>query len=432
MNALRSTAYFLLLTSLLAGFGFTQNKRSKELPASAYRLASVTVIGSDRYKSEDLMRATNMQIGQTVHDDDFKDAARALGDSGAFTDVAYTYEYSPEGTKLQWQVKDASDFVPARFENFVWFSDQSLTEAIRASVPLFNGEITTRGRMADQVSQALQVLLEQKSIPGSVQYIAEGPDNGAVKAIVYSDSGPNIEIRNVEFSGANSADLARLQNAAKDLLGAAYVRSAVEKEAEKMFVPVYRSRGYLKALFSEPQAKVVSTDGNDITVDVIFTVNPGQQYKLESVDLAGTKVLPAETLRSLIHAKLSQPVDLVELDSDISTIKSLYGSRGYVAASIQPEPEINDKTSTARYVLHIDEGPAYKMGELEILGLDDHTLSRIQNDWTLRAGDTYDSSYVQRFLDQAYKEIGDWRVRVDETKNQDQTVDVTLRFDSRR
>lgn len=373
-----------------------------------------------------------MQIGQTVHEDDFQDAARALGDSGAFSDLSYKFEYAPEGTKLQWQVKDATDWVPAHFENFVWFSDQGLLDAIRSAVPLFRGQIPVKGRMADQVSEALQVLLEQKSIPGSVNYVAEGPDNGPVKSVVYSDNGPDIVIRNVEFVGAGAGELPLLQDAAKSLQGAQYMRSTLHTRAEKLFLPVYLKRGYLKATFSEPQAKVVSSDADDITVDSTFTVDPGQQYKLNSIELSGNKALSAETLRSLIHLTLNQPANVVELNNDVDAIKQLYGTRGYVAAGVKPTPIIDEETSTVRYVLHIDEGALYKMGELEIMGLDDHTMSRLQNDWTLHPGDTYNSGYIQKFLNQAYQEIGDWKVRVDEIKNQDHTVDVTLRFDSRR
>lgn len=378
------------------------------------------------------MSATGMQLGQTVHDEDFKDAARILGDSGALSDVAYSFEYSPEGTKLQWQVKDASDFVPVRFENLVWFSDQALVDAIHAIVPLFHGQLPARGRLADQVMEALQALLAQKAIPGSVDYLRVGPEDGPTEAFAFSVSGPHIVIRNVEFSGAGPTELPLLQAAAKKLQGAEYVRSALHTQVDKIFLPVYIERGYLKATFHEPQAKIVESDSQEMLVDATFFVDPGQQYKLTEIVLAGNRVLSAEILRKLIHAPLNSPADAMQVDEDAGAIKRLYGTRGFMNAKITPHAEIDDAKSTVHYVLSISEGDVYKMGELEIRGLDDRTTSRLQNEWTLRTGDTYDSSYAQRFLKQTYKEIGDWRVRVDESLNQrDHTVDVTLRFESR-
>jgi len=106
-----------------------------------------------------------------------------------------------------------------------------------------------------------------------------------------------------------------------------------------------------------------------------------------------------------------------------------------MAASIQPKPEMNDPNSTVKYLLQIQEGDVYAMGDLEIRGLDSRTTARLQDDWKLRGGDPYDSSYAQRFLDQANKEISqiqDWNASVRESLNHDEkTVDVTLRFDAK-
>jgi outer membrane protein assembly factor BamA len=410
-----------------------QKSKSKDLPPSAYKLASVIVTGSEHYKSEDIMSVTGMQLGQTLYDQDFKDAARVLGDSGAFTDVAYSFDYSPEGAKLEWKVKDAPHFAPVRFENFVWFSDQALLDLIHTSVPLYHGELPARGRLADQVSEALQAMLAQKAIPGSVDYVRAGSEDGPPDAFVFSVSGLRISIRNVEFAGAGPGELPLLKDVGEKLEGSDYLRSALRTQVDKMFRPIYLERGYLKAAFSEPQAKVVDSDGQDIQVDATFAVDPGLQYKLTEIVLAGNKALSAELLRKLIHSPLDQPADAVQMEKDISAIKQLYGAHGFMAERITPEPEMNDAKSTVRYILNVSEGDLYRMGELEIHGLDGQTTSRLQNEWTLHGGDPYDSSYSQRFLTKIYKEIGDWRVDVEEKPDeQEHTVDVTLRFESKR
>lgn len=403
------------------------------MPDSAYKLVSVTVTGSDRYKPEDFTAATGMQIGQTVHEQDFKDAARFLGDIGAFTEITYSFDYSPEGTKLQWKVKDAEHFAPARFENFVWYSDQALIDQIHASVPLFHGALPAHGRMADQVSEALQAMVARKNIPGSVDYVRAGPEDGPPEAFVYTVSNLHITIRNVEFTGAGPEELPLLNAAAEKLEGNEYFRSVLRRQADKIFLPIYLRRGYLKASFSGPEAKIVQSDGQDISVDAAFTVDSGRQYKLTAIDLSGNKALPSETLRKLLNAKLDQPDNAIQLANDIDTIKQVYGTRGYMETAIKFQPEIDDAQSTVRYVLNITEGDVYKMGELEIRGLDQRTSSRLQNEWTLHPGDTYDSGYTQRFLNQVYKEIGDWNVKVEESpSSQDHTVDLTLRFESKR
>ncbi len=88
-----------------------------------------------------------------------------------------------------------------------------------------------------------------------------------------------------------------------------------------------------------------------------------------------------------MHAEMNQPANAVQLDIDIEAMKKLYGTRGYMAASIQPDPELDDTNSTVRYVLHIQEGEVYSMVNLDIRGLGARMAARLEDDWELRGSD---------------------------------------------
>jgi len=376
------------------------------------------------------MRAAGLQFGHPVNDDDLKNVVRVLGESGAFTAVSYTSQFDPEGTKVELQLKDAERFFPVHFENVVWFSDRELLDKLQAAVPLFHGELPTNGEMAGEVSEALQVLLIQKNVPGEVDYLRPGQNDSSTEAFVFSVSGPSITVRNVEFTGAGPGELPALTAAAKRLPGQEYIRPTIRTMEDKTFLPIYQEHGYLKAVLGDPEPKVVQTDGHETLVDVTFPVDPGRQYKLDIIKISGNKAFPAEALLPTIHLKPGAVANAVELEKGVQAIRRLYGTRGYMGASVQAEQQMNDTQSTVAYAIAIVEGDVYKMGEVEIRGLDSRTTARLQNDWTLRSGDIYDSSYVARFVQQAYKEIGDWQVSVHESVDpHDKTVDVTVRFD---
>jgi outer membrane protein assembly factor BamA len=418
---------------LSAGFGQTARKQSpKELPPSAFKLISVKTTGTQRYKSEEIVAASGLQIGQPVSEDDFKKAARLLNDTGAFSDVLYSFQYSSEGTKLELQVHDNGLFVPVRFDNLVWFSDQELLDQLHAAVPLFQGQLPVTGELADQVSNALQGLLIAHSVPGEANYLRAGPEDGPVEAFVFTVAGPQIHIRNIAFAGAGEAELPLLESAAKKLPGTDFSRSILRKQEDKNFLPIYLQRGYLKATFGDAQAKVVEGSPRETAVDVTFPVDSGRQYKLAAIEIIGYKSFSAESLRALMRAQLGEPANAVQLDSDVEAMKKLYGTRGYMAASIQPDPEMDDANSTVIYRLRIQEGEVYSMGDLDIRGLDPRMAARLEEDWRLRGGDPYDSSYPKQFLDREDKEISimsDWDASVRESLNHNEhTVDVTLRF----
>jgi outer membrane protein assembly factor BamA len=425
-----------MLAGLWLSSAFAQTPRKlspKDLPPSAFKLISVKTTGTKRYKSEEIIAASGLQIGQTVSEDDFKRAARLLGETGAFGDVLYSFQYSDDGTKLELQVQDAERFVAVRFDNVVWFSDQELLDQLHAQVPLFQGELPVAGDLADQVSNALQGLLIAHNLHGQADYIRAAHEDGPIEAFIFTVSGPQIHIRNVAFAGAGASELPVLEDAAKKLQDADFSRSRLRTQEDKNFLPLYLQRGYLKATFGDAQAKVVQDSPQETIVDVTFPVDPGRQYKLTAVDLTGNKVFPTEALRTLIHAPLNQPANAVQLDTDIEAMKKLYGTRSYMAARIQPDPEIDDANSTVKYLLKIEEGDVYSMGDLEIRGLDSRTTARLQDEWKLRGGDPYDSSYPKKFLEQADKELSlldDWKPSVRESLDPDEkTVDVTVRFD---
>src|SRR3984893_422324 len=200
-------------------------KPPAQMPSSARQLIAIKVTGSKRFPEEAIAAATGLQMGAAVSDDDFKKAARRLGDMGVFTDIAYSFSYSSAGTKLELHVTDAGKFVPAHFEDFVWFTDEELRKRIKEHAPLFDGELPLFGRLADVVSDVLQAMLVENSIPGGVEYQRAGKPDGPVESINFHVNDVLIEVRNIDFTGAAAADLPVLKAASRRLPEHEYSRS---------------------------------------------------------------------------------------------------------------------------------------------------------------------------------------------------------------
>jgi len=435
-KAARLIPWFLLLAS----FAASQKTAGagKTAPFTAGKLLSVKVTGTERYSEKEILAASGLELGQNANEADFKEAVQRLGNTGLFSDVLYSYSYSPAGTKLELQLADIdkSKLVPARYENFVWFTDPELTTEIQRRVPLFKQMLPLAGSLPDQVSEALQAILNARHLPGRVDYLRESkPGTGEAEdliSIAYSVADASFPIRDVEFPGAAPDQLPPLQAAARRLTGAEYVRSSLAIVAKMDYLPVYLQRGYLKAAFAPPDARVVTQTPTEVQVDAIFRVTPGKVYSTSNVTWKGNAVLPAEQLQSLLHLQLGQPADAVRLAADLESVQKLYHARGYMAARIQAEPRMDDATSTVHYDLSVVEGDQFQMGELEIVGLDSQAKARLQNAWTLREGQPYNSDYPKEFLKSAFhliphdeQWVADIREAVD---TKDKTVDVTLRF----
>ncbi|MFL6303203.1 MAG: POTRA domain-containing protein [Candidatus Sulfotelmatobacter sp.] len=418
-------------------------KPISQMPASARQLIGVKVTGSMRSAEQDIVAATGLQLGTPVNEDDFKRAARRLGDTGVFTDITYSYSYSSAGTKLAFHVVDADKFVPVRFEDFVWFSDADLLHRIKEHAPLFDGELPLSGRLPEEVSDVLQAMLVEKSIPGHVEYERVGKSDGPVQAILYRVADVLIQIRDVEFVGAGEAELPALTAASKRVFEREYSRTVLRSLIEKQLLPVYYSRGYLKASFGDPQPKVVKqpSASNDqgprnlTIVDVSFPVTPGQQYKLKSLQWSGNEAIPTDTLAKMVRLEPGQAANMVRLGDSLSEIQKLYGSKGFVTVSITPQPSFDETAGSVAITLEVKEGPVFHMGDLEFRGLDNGLTAKLRNTWKIRPGEVYNSTYLSEYLPAAQRLLPptlDWEVSPHVTANvKDQTVDVDLIYSAK-
>jgi outer membrane protein insertion porin family len=438
---MKKTVLIILLSCLL-GFARAAAQRSagnaKTSPIAANRLIGLKVTGTQQYTEKEILPASGLALGQNAAEADFKEAARRLGDTGLFTDVVYSFSFSPAGTKLEFQLTDIEEnkLVPAHFENFVWFTDAQLLTEIQRRVPLFKLLVPVAGTMPDHVEEALQAVLDEKQIPARVDYLREAPqEGGSLIGISYRVEALEIRIRNVEFPGATPDQLPQLQASARKLTGAPYVRSALAQVARIEFMPVSLQRGYLKASFADSQARVVTQSGGDVEVDAILPLAPGKVYSTSSIDWKGNTVFPADDLQRQIHLPAGQPADAVRLVSDLEKVAKLYHTKGYMAVRITPKPLLDDDHSTVHYDLNVLEGDQFKMGEFEIIGLDSQAKAHLQAAWKLSEGEPYNSEYYKKFLEETSRLVPagvPWDIKVHEAVNdKDKTVDVTIRFIAR-
>jgi outer membrane protein assembly factor BamA len=408
------------------------------------KLIAITATGSKRFSSADIAASSGLQIGFIAVDEDFKKAARRLAETGAFTDVAYTFSYSSEGTKLELQVTDAAKFLPAHFEDFVWFSDEEIDKRLHERLPLFHGDLPVSGSLPDLVSDVLQAMLVENNIPGLVQYLRPSTRGGPTSLFIYSVSGVLIRVHNLEFSGAGADELPLLEAAAKKLPDHEYTRTGLANFAQHELLQVYHSHGYLKAAFGTPTPKVVKLAPDDPSlenhpdvpneafVDVTFPVTPGPEYKISAMEWSGNHEFPADKLQALMHARPGQVANTVQLSDDLGEIKKLYGSRGYITATFKTEATFDNDTNTVVLHVEVKEESVYHMGELQFRGLDNSLMAKLRAIWKLRPGDVYDLGYIDEFWPQANKLLPsnfDWEHAVHLTANvRDKSVDVDIQY----
>jgi len=390
----------------------------------------VNVHGTERYTPQQIMAATDLHIGDTVSEDIFNRAVQVLGESGVFKNVSFTYSYSSAGTKLELTVSDNDKFVPVQFENIVWMNDDQLLAEMKRRVPLFQGKAPLGGNLVDQLSDALQATLLQNHWPGHATYIRNGPENGPIESVIYSVDNVTFKIREVKITGAGPDELPLLQTKAQRMVDGDYSSVRVLGFAKHELLPILTARGYLKAAFQAPQVTVHQQSDEEVQLDMVLNVDPGHIYKLSQVEWSGNKAFPADKLNPLLHVPAGQVANAVQMNTDLDEVRKLYTTKGYMRSSVNADPQFDDEKNTVNYRFVVNEGDLYKMGDLDIRGLDSRTTTELRGKWTLAQGSPYDSSYTKTFTEAAWKNLAsqvDWTVNVHEAiDDQEKTVDVSL------
>jgi len=396
-----------------------------------YKLLSVHVKGLNHFKEDQIIRASGLELGRLVNEQDFQRAVQKLGDTGLFTDLSYGYHYTTAGCDLDLQITENDKLIPILFDNFVWFSDDELISLLRSRVPLFEGTLPLSGSIADEVANALNAILAERKISGHAEYLESGPMNGPIDSYLYQVKFHPVVVRSMDFAGAATAEIPALQAVAKALSGQEYLRSTMRPHEKLDFLPVYLSRGYLKAQFADSQAKVVE-DGPRTVVDVNFPVSPGIQYRVAQVHWTGAAAVPVEKLQALVHLKKGEPANAVQLQSDLEAVQKLYGTKGYLTAAVRPRPALDDSAASVAYDLEVAEGDVFRMGDLLIDGIDAKAANELAAQWQIKKGNVYDDSYMKRFFQVMYHDIGlsqSYNVVPKQTINYPgKTVSVALHF----
>jgi outer membrane protein assembly factor BamA len=375
--------------------------RSQEIPGTEISgpLASVTVSGSQRFKSDAIVAATGLHKGQPVHRDDLQTAADRLIQSGEFANVNYRYQTDRDGVSVEFAVADGT-VIPAYFDNFPWFTGEELSQALRQAVPLYDGRVPANGTVVDDVSDALGKMLASHQISGSVTHrVLRAPDGERLVQEFQLD-GSDLPIEAVFFTDQLADEDRAIHQSLSQLVGHPFSRYLIDTFDFEQVRPLYEASAHLRVKIGEPAARFTGDPNQPLrkSVTVIVPVEPGPVYKWAGATWSGDKAIPAADLNALIGLKDGEPADGVKLAAAWVYVSDEYGQRGYLDADVHPSFEFDDAKAQAACKVTIVEGPQYHMGDLVLSGLSLDGERRIRAAWKIAAGSVFDQKYFDDFI----------------------------------
>lgn len=382
--------HLLLVILVVASSAFT-------LGQDARVIEKIEFEGLKQVVAREALTTSGLQPDQPFKVDEVDAAAQRLLDSGLFNKIGYRTRTAGNKVTITFQVEEVKGGdAPVVFDNFIWFTDDQLMEAVRREVPPFAGTAPSGGKMPEAITRALQQLLQQNNLPGTVEYLGSQSESGRTLSHVFSVRGVKLQVCTLHFPGVKNVTEERLIAAAKELNEAEYARELVRGFADVRLRAVYREIGQLRASFATPIGKPDSKCKNG--VDVTVPVDEGLVYSWGPITWSGSQVMQSDDLNLLLGVTTGDVANGLKFDQGLMAVRKAYLNQGFLEVAIQPVPEFDDSTQKASYKIAVNEGPQYRMGSLTYSGLVDREAKALRDAWRLRRGEFFNQSYVEEFF----------------------------------
>jgi outer membrane protein assembly factor BamA len=167
-------------------------------------------------------------------------------------------------------------------------------------------------------------------------------------------------------------------------------------------------------------------------VNVTVTVDEGQSYELGKVAIEGPSPLAPDVLLKAGDFKTGDVANFDRVSQGLERIRLAMRHAGYLEAKVTTDRRIDNDKKAVDVAVHIDAGPRFTMGKLNIVGLDLNGEFEIKRIWTMKEGGPFNADYPELFLTRVREEglfenLGKTKSEF-KIDDRDHTADVTLTF----
>lgn len=328
----------------------------------------IRVEGVQRVEPGTVFGYLPVKVGETFTDDKGAESIRALYNTGFFKDV----QIRSEGNVLVVRVEERPAISQLEFIGFKEFDKEALRRTLR-------GVGVAEARYYDKslIDRAEQEIKRQYVSRGyyaaEVSTTVTPVDANRVSITFTVDEGPTAKIRQINIVGNKAfkeGDLRDEMQLSTPNWLSWYTKNdlyskqklTADLEALRSF---YLDRGYLEFAIESTQVSI-TPDKKDIYLTL--NIHEGEQYKVSDIKLTGELLGKQAEMEKLIKLKQGDVFSSAKLSSTTKSITDLLGTYGYAFATINPQPQIDQKNRTVALTLVVDPGRRVYVRRVNVVG----------------------------------------------------------------
>ena len=234
-------------------------------------------------------------------------------------------------------------------------------------------------------------------------------------------------VRSIEFVGNRKYKAKKLRKKLDFQVGD-YLDELAAKSGRETFVEFYHKKGFAFVRVSFDSEKLGRGE-------VIYTIDEGPRVKIKSVKFSGNKAIKTNKIKKIVRTRKSKFLVLQNyyirenIEKEVTRLQNAYYERGFLDINITVEPAYNEDNSEVRLTFQINEGAAFTINKIGIVGNVYYDDKQLLEELTLKQGQIYNEQRADsdiRGLLKLYRENGFIDVRAENNRKfiSENSVDV--------
>jgi outer membrane protein insertion porin family len=371
--------------------------------AASFTVGDIRVEGLQRVSEGTVYNYLPINIGDRLTPQRVREAIRALYETGFFRDV----QLRRDGNILVVVVLERPSIESFEITGNKDIKTEDLQKSLRG-VGLATGKIFDRSVLQDVTQYLTDQYFSRGKYGVKIDTKVEEETGNRVKIKVTIKEGGRAKIRQINIVGDTKFRqkdiLETLELKTPNWLSwykqdDRYSRESLQGDLEKVR-NYYMDRGYANFQIDSTQV-AITPEKEDIFITV--NVDEGQVYRLSTIKVAGTFVVPQTELERLVLVHPGEIFDRKLITQSQTLMQNRMGRDGYFFAKVEPVPTADNSNHTVSLTFFVDPGNRVYVRDITFSGvnrIDDEVLRRemrqLEGGWLSNAAVERSKQRIQR------------------------------------
>ena len=370
------------------------------LHAQTSTLREVRVEGAKHLTEPQIVSLTGLAPGSQVGRKELQDAADALVRTGLFAKVNFKYDTHNDNLVVTFHIEE-SPRLPVSYDNFPWYSDSELDEALRKELPFYDGHLPEAGQVVERAAAVLKTFVSARdpNVEISHQVVLSPLSDGSEQQ--FTVQGPVPKIAKLEFGDPKLTEDLAVKAHIAEIVSRPYSRMTINVFLAEQIRPIYQQQGFLQAKIGPAEVRLSGDPSQQKLAEqipVYVPCVPGTIYRWKGVEWKGNTVVSSITLTNAMGLKPGDVANGQGIEGGWERVREEYGQRGFLEAKVTPVASYDDAAHTTSYEVSIVEGPVFHYGSMTISGMSLAGERMIREAWTIQPGNLFDKKVFEDFL----------------------------------